>query len=635
MSVPHPVLRVALLGSPNSGKSALFNQLTGATQKIANYAGVTVERKSGWLKGSQGTIELIDLPGLYSLEQPRTPDEAITAQFLIGQIGNESPPDRVVVVLDVTHIKRQLKLLAYVQQVHPSVLVALNMMDRTQPYSERIDGPVLARITGCEVVETIAIQPGGAVALGERLLTDAASHRTRVRAAAQTAQSNQDPSLGLGAHAEDAKRVYERWIAALNLDQNVPMTRSERVDAWVLHPILGPIILAAVLFFTFQAVFSWAQPFMHLISAAMAWLGDALTAVLPTGPIQSLLVNGILAGAGTVLLFLPQILILFAFIIILEDSGYLPRAAFLLDRLMSGVGLSGRAFIPLLSSFACAIPGILATRTIPDARDRQITILIAPLMTCSARLPVYALLIGAFIPNTQLTSWGINLQGLVLFLLYTAGIAGAFAVAWLLSRFRRASATQALQMELPSYHWPLWRHLVLGLWQRTQIFVNRVGGTILLLMVVVWFLSSFPSPPPDATRPAIEYSLAGRLGEAVLPIFKPVGFGWQIVVALIPGLAAREVVVGVLGTVYALSGSATEITSSLAPMIAQSWSVPTALALLAWYVYAPQCLSTLAVVRRETASWRMTAFLAGYQFVLAYAAAWATFNLASQWWIAR
>jgi len=606
-----PPARVAMLGSPNCGKSALFNLLTGANQKIANYAGVTVERKSGFLKSSKGMVEVIDLPGLYSLN-PRTPDEAITVNFLTGQVAGEAPPERLLVVLDVTHLQRQLRLLAALASLDKPVLVALNMMDRANP--AQITAAKLSAVTGFEVVETIGVRADGAAALQQRLL--ASCDRPLDKPASPT---------------RDPQALYQEWVDALGLTHVLAVTRSERLDRLVLHPLWGPCLLAVILFLTFQAVFSWAQPFMHGISAVLAMVSDLLTTWLPEGPVRSLVVNGVVAGAGTVLLFLPQILLLFAFIIVLEDSGYLPRAAFLLDRLMSGVGLSGRAFIPLLSSFACAIPGILATRTIPDQRDRTITILIAPLMTCSARLPVYALLIGAFIPN-QTLAYGINLQGLVLFILYTLGIVGAFGMAFIFSRFRKAQATQSLSMELPSYHWPVWRHLALGLWQRTLIFVNRVGGTILLLMIAVWFLSSFPAPPAGATQAPIEYSFAGQLGTWLLPVFKPIGFGWQIVVALIPGLAAREVVVGVLGTVYALGGSASDISVSLAPMIASSWTLPTALALLAWYVYAPQCLSTLAVVRRETNSLKMSLFLAAYQFALAYLAAWLTYHWALRYW---
>jgi ferrous iron transport protein B len=329
-----------------------------------------------------------------------------------------------------------------------------------------------------------------------------------------------------------------------------------------------------------------------------------------------------------VLVFLPQIVILFFFILILEDLGYLPRAAFLLDRVMGSVGLSGRAFIPLLSSFACAIPGIMATRTIQNPRDRLATIMIAPLMTCSARLPVYALIISAFIPAR--TVWGgLELQGLVLFVLYVIGVASAMAVAFVLKRRRGAPGFQSLMLELPAYHWPNLRNLSLGLWQRVEIFMTRVGTIILALMVILWALSSFPAPPPGATGPAIQYSIAGHLGAWLAVLFKPIGFNWQISIALVPGLAAREVAVGALGTVYALSATGTDLSGSLAPLITHSWSLPTALSLLAWYVFAPQCLSTLATVKRETNSWRYPIIMATYMFGLAYLGSFITYRVAT------
>jgi len=398
-----------------------------------------------------------------------------------------------------------------------------------------------------------------------------------------------------------------------------------RLDAVVLNPIGGPVLLAVVLFLMFQAVFSWAKAPQAWINSGIAALNGALAAQLPAGPLRGLLLDGVVAGTGSVLVFLPQILILFLFILALEDSGYLPRAAFMLDRLMGRAGLSGRAFIPLLSSFACAIPGIMATRTIPSARDRLATIMIAPLMTCSARLPVYALLIGAFIPQRALGP--VNLRGLVLFALYLAGVVSALAVAFVLKRTMMRGDYRPLLLELPEYRWPHLANLVLGLWERTRIFLTRVGTIILTLMVVLWFLASFPAPPPGAPGPAIQYSLAGLLGRGLEYLFAPIGFNWQISIALVPGLAAREVAVSALGTVYAMSGSG-DVAGALAPVISHTWSLATGLSLLAWYVFAPQCLSTLAVVKRETNSWRYPLAMAAYLFVLAYLGALVTYRVA-------
>jgi len=344
--------------------------------------------------------------------------------------------------------------------------------------------------------------------------------------------------------------------------------------------------------------------------------------------LRSLVVDGLIAGVGGVLVFLPQILILFFFILVLEESGYLPRAAFLLDRLMGSVGLSGRSFIPLLSSFACAIPGIMATRSIANARDRMVTLMIAPLMTCSARLPVYALLIGAFIPAHEV--WGgLSLQGLVLFGLYLAGIVGALAVAWVLKRFTSRQQVRPLMMELPSYHWPHPRNILIGLWQRAEIFLKRVGGIILVLTLLLWALSTFPAPPPGASGLPIEHSFAGMLGRALAHVFEPIGFNWQISLALVPGLAAREIAISALGTVYALSSTAEDTAQALAPLIAESWSLPTALSLLAWFVFAPQCLATLAAVKRETGGLKMPLLMASYLFGLAYLVSFLTFRISS------
>jgi ferrous iron transport protein B len=641
---------VALVGNPNCGKTALFNLLTGSRQKIANYAGVTVERKEGTLVTPNGRrVRVMDLPGAYSLN-PRTPDERITCDLVLGRLSSEGRPDVIVSVVDATNLRRHLRMVLPLKRLGHRVVVALNMVDLAKRRGLPIDAQALSRELGLPVVETVGIKAGGAKALVEFL--DALPLRGEVPTPRGTGQGDaEEPSVTAAteAAASDSRThaqvppsavpeaaatnvdhgEVERILQTLGLDVATPETVSDRIDRVVLHPVLGPVILAITLFMVFQAVFSWATPVMDGIEWAMGALAGGVASVLPDGPLQSLIVDGIIAGAGGVLVFLPQIVILFFFILVLEDSGYLPRAAFLLDRLMGSVGLSGRSFIPLLSSFACAIPGIMATRTIPNARDRLITIMIAPLMTCSARLPVYALLIAAFVPATQV--WGgLQLQGVVLFALYVAGVASAFLVAWVLKRFRLRGAIHPLQMELPTYHWPSFRNLRIGLFQRVEVFLKRVGGIILALMVLLWFLSSFPAPPPGFTGAPIEYSLAGRLGKLLAVVFEPIGLNWQISIALVPGLAAREVAVGALGTVYALSAAGDDVGGDLAPIIAATWGLPTAFALLAWYVFAPQCLATLAVVKRETNSWRYPLIMAGYLFGLAYLAAGATYYV-SRW----
>ncbi|HET9820983.1 MAG TPA: ferrous iron transporter B [Burkholderiaceae bacterium] len=604
---------VALVGNPNSGKTALFNLLTGSRQKVANYAGVTVERKEGRLTGeSKRPVRVLDLPGAYSL-YPRSPDERVTAEVLAGQATGERRPDLVVCVVDATNLRRNLRLVLAVLRQGLPVVVALNMSDLAARRGLPVDAGRLAAQLGVPVVATVGVQREGDKALRE-LIAD----RERWPAA---------PPPQPDASHDEARLAA--LLEGLGLAEAHPDTTTERIDRVVLHPLAGPLLLATVLFLVFQAVFAWAQAPMDLIQAGADALARTVTEALPTSGagrwLASLLADGLIAGVGGVLVFLPQILILFFFILALEESGYLPRAAFLLDRLMGSVGLSGRSFIPLLSSFACAIPGIMATRTIADPRDRIVTMLLAPLMTCSARLPVYTLLIGAFVPARTLPG-GIGLQGVALFTLYGAGILGAFAVAWVLKRLTARGEVRMLMMELPSYHWPTPRHLAVGLLQRARIFLRRVGGVILVLTLALWFLASFPAPPAGATGAPIEYSLAGTLGRALAHLFEPIGFNWQISIALVPGLAAREVLVSSLGTVYALGGD--DVAATLGPVIAHGWAPATAYALLAWFVFAPQCLSTLAAVRRETGGWRVPALLAAYLFALAYAAAFVTYRAA-------
>jgi len=608
---------IALVGNPNCGKTALFNLLTGSRQKVANYAGVTVERKEGSLLTPSGRrVRILDLPGAYSLD-PLTPDEQVTADVLLGRRAGETQPDFVVCVTDATNLRQNLRLVLSLKRLGLPMIVALNMSDVARHKGMSIDAARLAMELGVPVVETVGIKSGGVKGLVRILDRLAPTARA-------TLPVWQTPTSADIEHDHDEVR---RILVAVGGDRTDGTTRSDRIDAIMLHPFVGPLILAVVLFLVFQAVFAWAQWPMDAIKAGIDAFGGWLGGFLPESLFKGLLIDGVLAGVGSVLVFLPQIVILFFFILVLEDSGYLPRAAFLLDRVMGSVGLSGRAFIPLLSSFACAIPGIMATRTIQNPRDRLATIMIAPLMTCSARLPVFALIISAFIPQRSLWA-GLQLQGLVLFALYVIGVLSAMAVAFVLKRRGAGARFQSLMLELPAYHWPNLRGLMIGLWQRIEIFLTRVGTIILALMVILWGLSSFPGPPPGATGPAIQYSIAGHLGAALAVLFAPIGFNWQISIALVPGLAAREVAVGALGTVYALSATGEHVSDALMPLIAHSWSLPTALSLLAWYVFAPQCLSTLATVKRETNSWRYPMIMAAYMFALAYGASFITYRIA-------
>lgn len=617
---------VALLGNPNCGKTALFNLLTGSRQKVANYSGVTVERKEGRLGLDSGkNIRILDLPGAYSL-YPRSLDERVTCNVLLGRAEGEKRPDLVVCILSAMNLRRNLRLVLAAKRLGLPCVVVLNMLDIAKRQGLEINTDALSKELGLPVLTSIGIQADGADGIksffNQLDWKDLSALRTG------TSDATLENAASHIAHSESDNIQVQRILKSLGLDQIIPDRFSDRLDSVLLHPIIGPIILAALLFFIFQAVFSWATVPMDLIKTTIEYFGGLLGEVLPNNWLRSLLINGVLAGLGGVVIFLPQILILFFFILLLEESGYLPRAAFLLDRVMGSVGLSGRSFIPLLSSFACAIPGIMATRSISNSRDRLVTILIAPMMTCSARLPVYALLISAFIPNQKL--WmGIDLQGLVLFLLYLAGIFGAMGVAWILKRFTSEQfRMNALMMELPSYHMPRLGNLAISLWQRAEIFLRRVGGIILIMTVALWVLSSFPAPPDWATGSPIQYSIAGMLGQALAHVFSPIGFNWQISIALVPGMAAREVVVSSLATVYALSSSSADAADALIPLISTSWSLATALSLLAWFVFAPQCLSTIAAVKRETGGWKIPAIMLSYLFGLAYLASFITYHLA-------
>ncbi|WP_433851675.1 ferrous iron transport protein B [Stenotrophomonas nitritireducens] len=614
MNAATGVSRLALVGNPNCGKTALFNQLTGSRQKVANYAGVTVERKEGRMRGPSGReYAVLDLPGAYSL-QPASLDEAITRDLCRGFYPGEAAPDALVCVVDATNLRLHLRFALEVRELGRPMIVALNMVDAARRRGIEIDVAALEQALGVPVVETVAVRRNGASELVARI--DAMMPQLATMAPPDVVPA-----------ADHHAQVRDILASAVRMP-----TRTARIDdaldRWLLHPVFGLLTLAVVMFLIFQAVYAWATPLMDGIEAGFGWLGELVGSTLPEGPLSSLLVDGIIAGVGGVVVFLPQILILFFFILALEESGYLPRAAFLLDRMMAAAGLSGRSFIPLLSSFACAVPGIMSTRSIQDPRDRLATILVAPLMTCSARLPVYALLIGAFIP--QRTVWGVfNQQGLVLFGLYAAGILSALAMSWTMKKFRRDKGEHPLLLELPSYRLPHVRDLAVGLYERGMIFLKRVGGIILALTILLWFLLSFPAAPADATLPAIDYSFAGRIGHAMAVFFAPLGFNWQICIALIPGMAAREVAVASLATVYALSAADDDAAAqALTPLISDGWSLATALSLLVWYIYAPMCISTLATIKRETNSWKQMAFATVYLFAAAWLASLVTYQAA-------
>lgn len=611
-------LSLAVVGNPNSGKSTLFNAVTGSRQKVGNYPGVTVERRTGtWVAPDGLDVTVIDLPGTYSLH-PRSLDEEITLRVLMGEQEGEVAPDAILCVVDATNLRLHLRFVLELIALGRPMVVALNMMDLARRDGIEIDVGALARELGVPVLPSVAVRRAGVGEFLEKLAEELPGLRNG--SAAKSVASS--PKNDVRSLQREARRIAEVAVTAEGVEHSATRT----LDNFFLHPVAGPLILLAVLFLIFQAVFSWANAPMEAIDGAIVSLQGWLSTALPDNWIKSLLLDGILAGVGSVVIFLPQILILFFFILVLELSGYMARAAFLMDRTMASVGLSGRAFIPLLSSFACAIPGIMATRTIEHSRDRLTTILIAPLMTCSARIPVYAIIIGAFIPSTTVIG-GIGLQGLVLFGLYLVGIVSAMVVAWVFKRTVTQGASQLFLMELPKYQLPHPRDVILGLFQRASVFLRRAGTIILISMIVLWVLASYPAPPPDATEAAIRYSFAGQIGRGLEVLFAPIGFNWEISIALVPGMAAREVAIASLGTVYSLSGSEDAIAQSLEGTLQAAWSLPTALAFLAWYVFAPQCLATLAITRRETNSWRWPVFMFVYLFVLAYVAAGLVFHI--------
>jgi ferrous iron transport protein B len=608
----HPAPLVALVGNPNAGKSALFNALTGARQKVGNYPGVTVERKAGRMALADGRpVELVDLPGTYSLD-PASPDEAVTRDVVLGRQAGERMPAALLVVVDATNLDNHLRFTLQLIALGLPVVVALNMVDMAERDGLVIDAAALSRELGVPVVPTVAVRKRGVEELRGALAGLVGGGATAIRpgpAPEHDIATLQRRARTIALAATRQESIARRW--------------SHLADGIALHPVGGPILLAGLLFVMFQAVFAWSAAPIAWIEALFAALSDGVTAALPAGFMRSLLVDGIIAGVGSVVVFLPQILILFFFILMLEASGYMVRAAFMMDRLMAGVGLSGRAFIPLLSSFACAIPGIMATRTIDDPKDRLTTILIAPLMTCSARLPVYAVIIAAFIPARTVGA-GIGLQGLVLFCLYLAGIGGAMIAALIFRRTIAKGANGGFMMELPKYQMPNPRDVAIGLWQRGWIFMRRAGTIIMGATVLLWALLSFPQAPPGVSQ--VRYSIAGRIADGLAVVLEPIGFNHEMSLAIIPAMAAREVAVSSLATVYSIEGgNDVQTERSLVGRLQGRWSLPTALAFLMWFVFAPQCLSTIAVIRRETNGWRWPVFALGYLFGLAYVAAGITF----------
>lgn len=602
----------ALVGNPNAGKSALFNALTGARQKIANYPGVTVERKAGRLLLPSGEpVELVDLPGSYGFAAT-SPDEEVTRKVIMGEQVGQVRPDVLVIVLDASNLEQHLVFAQEVLELGRPTVVALNMVDLAARDGLTIDANALSAELGVSVIETVAVRRKGLAELA-----------AAIAVARDTAAADETPVARVHVTLPERRLLARQMAQGATLSETARHRIHARMDRLLLHPWLGPPVLFALLFVVFQAVFTWAKPFQDGLDGAASAMQDLVRSELPASLLRDLLTDGIIGGVGAVIVFLPQILILFFFILVMEATGYMARAAFLMDRMMAGVGLSGRSFIPLLSSFACAIPGIMATRSITDPKDRLTTILIAPLMTCSARLPVYAVIIAAFIPNTRVLP-GVGLQGLVLFGLYVAGIVGAMVVALVLRRSITKGAASGFIMELPKYQLPTVKDLALGLWQRAWVFLRRAGTMIFTVTVVLWLLLNFPRAEPGKSQ--VDASIAGHIANGLAVVVEPIGFNRDIALALIPSMAAREVAVSSLATSYAVDNSDEDAQGrALGDQLKHHWSLATALAFLAWFVFAPQCMSTIAVTRRETNGWKWPGFMLGYLFALAYAFAGITY----------
>lgn len=663
-----PSERVALVGSPNSGKSSLFNRLTGLRQKVANYPGVTVEKTVGnCVLPSGKRIELLDLPGTYSMA-PRSPDEQIVRDVLEGRRESTDGADLVVAVVDATNLERQLYLALQILSTGRPAILVLNLIDAAEAEGIVIDVPALTRKLGVPVLAVSAKTGRGVDRLREAMDAPRGNGHANGNGSGSGAEHPTNaaalPLPALLADLDDPARGYkdvEAIVGEVVRRRPKPDPLRIRIDHVLTHRVLGPAIFLLLMATVFQSIYAWATPAMDVIDAGFGALAGGVRAALPAGPLQSLLADGVIAGAGTVAAFLPQLVILFFFLALLEDSGYMARAAFIMDRVMGAVGLPGRAFLPLLSSFACAIPGIMATRTIENRNDRLTTILIAPFMSCSARLPVYALLIGAFIPDRHWLGF-IGLRGLTLLALYLFGIVAALAVAWVLKRTVLRGRRPLYVMELPPYRIPTWRSVLLTIRNRCLLFLKRAGTVILAVSILLWFLATYPAGHAEtralearartaasaghdaeaarledaAAGAALRHSFAGMLGQAIEPAIRPLGFDWKIGIGLISSFAAREVMVSTMATIYNLeSGGGNDAEASLRGILPgvtddrtglPVYTPLVAISLMVFFALACQCMSTVAVVRRETNSWRWPIFMLVLMNAMAWGASFAVFQ---------
>jgi ferrous iron transport protein B len=608
---------VAIVGPPNAGKSTLFNRLTGLHQKVANFPGVTVEHRMGRVQLDGGRrVYVIDLPGVYSLN-PRSEDERVTHDVLLGRMEGLPRPDAVMLILDSTNLNRHLALAAPVLSLGLPTLVILNMADDLAGRGGEVNAQELSRQLNAPVALISAAKNVGTEKVWEFL-------------GAKTPLAKPQPPLITLPVIQDVPKTRD-WAANVGRQTGyrapAPPMWTRRLDGIFLHPVWGPLIFLAVVIGVFQTIFTGARPLMDAVQAVIQDSGKWIEGAMPDNPLRSLIVDGIWSGVGSVIVFLPQILLLFFFIGILEDSGYLARAALIADRTMAKIGLQGKSFIPLLSAYACAVPAIMATRTIENKRDRIATILIAPFMTCSARLPVYTLVIAAFVPEKPILGFFFGTRAAALLGLYIIGFLAAVFTARILKSTVLKSTRSPFMLEMPPYRWPTVRSIGLRLVDRSKVFLRRAGTVILGVAVVLWVLSNLPLH--NGKPPEIGQSLAGKIGHSVEPVIKPLGFNWKIGIGLITSLAAREVIVGTLGTIYGIEG--TSESQGLQAALRHELSPGGAAALLVFFAFAMQCMSTIAVVRRETGGWKWPAVQFAYMTVMAYVCAFLTNRLVSVW----
>lgn len=625
------ILRVALVGNPNAGKSTVFNALTGLRQRVANFPGVTVECAEGRYVHEGRVVEVVDLPGAYSLV-PESPDEAIARDALLGQARGVAPVDVVVLVVDAENLERNLFYASQVLELGLPTVVALNRMDRVEAAGSRIDIPELIHELGATVIPIVARRGQGIDHL-RRAIAQAMSLPRPAHLLPPAATHEQEAEVRYGWVAQTVARTVTHV-------ERVGSSPSDRVDAIVLHRVWGPIVFLAVMALVFQAMFTWAQPLMDGIEALVAGLGGAVGSLLPEGQLRGLVVDGMIAGVGSVIVFLPQITILFLLIGLLEDTGYMARAAFLMDRYMRPFGLRGKSFIPLVSGYACAVPAIMATRTIKEPKERLATIMVVPLISCSARLPVYTLLIAAFVP--AMSVWGIaNLQGLTMLAMYLLGTVAALGVAAIFRRTILKSAPRALILELPPYAMPRPRVLLASVWQRVRMFLRRAGTVIFAVSIVLWGMANYPAhPDPDATADQrLAHSALGRAGKAIEPAVRPLGYDWKIGVSIVTSFAAREVFVTTMSTIHGVDEAGDGAEQSLVDRLraarsesgAVAYTPLVAVGLMVFYVFALMCTSTIAVTVRECgggrtgAAWALLQF--AYMLALAYGAGWAVYRI--------